>query len=793
MQKNFKKIVACGLCCIAILSGCSDSAKKDNNASRESEEKSTLLSDFMEKKQTSVEMVTEIKAKYKNEESIEYTEPLYNLEQDHIFVFKDLPIEVANDCDNIFEVFYDSELKENAYVDVDVEYSDDYTKGTVIIKPSMMYYCGEDGSIDDGTWGSRSKFWLVRYKDLKTGEALEKPIVTVFTIKRDLNTPTLRQSVNKNGEYVLSWTEVEGADYYEVYQRYTDLDYPSLEVSTQELSCTYDNFTSTIESEKRFQETYGDTEVADAQDYVMNSRLHEDDCFFVVAKSYDGKCSGLSNMCNVQEIAHQIPYSVGDFEKNYEGDTSLDLPAYVNMQMKDGSMGEYLIQYHQATVSLLEDGRIMIDAKVKNLDIEMPAIFFEGMEYDEFLEDVELVTQREDALASKSTVSKVDIDIPYLPDGEGEDTENHAPKETKKPENEQEGNHGQEEQQGNQKKKESENVESDIEISNKLKNSVYANSALSEWIAINMLDHKEEIYIGDFQESADTEKIQDAILEAYTQNPLIGVMESVDYDYKRNVIIVSYQLSEEETKQMQEASLKKAEEIANEVVRSGMSDYEKEEAINQYICENSTYNMDIYDYINSDGTVDSEATEKFVHSFTPYGILVENKGVCESYSEAFMMIAREAGLEAIIVTGTMEGVNHEWNRIKLDGKWYSMDVTNNDGDIFKNCYFNLSDEVAEVQLKQDKDALLDNYVTEYWADDMENEYYTKNDLVANDLTEAVEKLAVEIEKNDTAVIRVAEDFSKKEVEKIIEEVCNEKNLGFVKYYNIDGFLAIQKD
>ena len=162
MQKNFKKIVACGLCCIAILSGCSDSAKKDKNASRESEEKSTLLSDFMEKKQTSVEMVTEIKAKYKNEESIEYTEPLYNLEQDHIFVFKDLPIEVANDCDNIFEVFYDSELKENAYVDVDVEYSDDYTKGTVIIKPSMMYYCGEDGSIDDGTWGSRSKFWLVR-------------------------------------------------------------------------------------------------------------------------------------------------------------------------------------------------------------------------------------------------------------------------------------------------------------------------------------------------------------------------------------------------------------------------------------------------------------------------------------------------------------------------------------------------------------------------------------------------------------------------------------------------------
>ena len=76
-----------------------------------------------------------------------------------------------------------------------------------------------------------------------------------------------------------------------------------------------------------------------------------------------------------------------------------------------------------------------------------------------------------------------------------------------------------------------------------------------------------------------------------------------------------------------------------------MTDFEKEEAINRYLCENVTYNEKIYDYIKDDGTIDNNAVTEFSNSFTPYGALLENEGVCESYAEAFLLLAREAGLE----------------------------------------------------------------------------------------------------------------------------------------------------
>ena len=71
----------------------------------------------------------------------------------------------------------------------------------------------------------------------------------------------------------------------------------------------------------------------------------------------------------------------------------------------------------------------------------------------------------------------------------------------------------------------------ELNISEELQNSVYATSAMSEWIAINLLDHQDMIYLGDFPESADTENVFDATWEAYIQNPLTGMIDSVNYDY----------------------------------------------------------------------------------------------------------------------------------------------------------------------------------------------------------------------------------------------------------------------
>lgn len=63
-----------------------------------------------------------------------------------------------------------------------------------------------------------------------------------------------------------------------------------------------------------------------------------------------------------------------------------------------------------------------------------------------------------------------------------------------------------------------------------------------------------------------------------------------------------------------------------------------------------------------------------------YGGLIEKKGVCESYARIYKYILDEIGIENILVTGTAtnsSGVteDHMWNYVKLNGKWYAVDVT----------------------------------------------------------------------------------------------------------------------
>ena len=68
--------------------------------------------------------------------------------------------------------------------------------------------------------------------------------------------------------------------------------------------------------------------------------------------------------------------------------------------------------------------------------------------------------------------------------------------------------------------------------------------------------------------------------------------------------------------------------------------------------------------------------------------------------------AKKAGLDAVIETGKMSGVNHEWNRVKIDGSWCILDVTNNDIEEFPNAFFNLTEETSDGLLVPDKDVIV---------------------------------------------------------------------------------------
>lgn len=781
MKKKFTKTIALFLC-LVMAAGCNTSSKPTQTTSKESGSKGN-----------SITLLSDVKAKYANKEDVDYTEPMYNLEKDAVFTFDNLPeAYFENEEHDCFAVYYDSEMTKpvSIYVHNDID-----NKSVTISPRTTFYYNASEGSFINDNWGSHTKFWLVCNVDLKTGKMLDKPQVTVFTTKEELNTPTLEQSVGNTGLYTLSWSEVEGADYYEVY-RYRDVadGFSHIEVTTESTSCTHNDFKSAIDHEKHFKDTYRGTEidVDDPTIYSINRHIEEDGLYFVVARTNDGKMSGMSNICEVSKIANQIPVTISnDFSREYNGTTATVLPAYAKVEMVDGSNCDFLIQYHGAKLNLLNDGRIFVTCKFKNLPIYLPILSFTGMDYDTFKEETELITKREDELTTKSVTGNENITIPYLPT---QDINIPSTKETSAPDTVTETPSIDEPEPDDDSTKESPSAKTaSIDLDEELQNSVYANSALSEWIALNMLSYQEEIYLGDFPEYADSEKISAALAEAYNQNPLIGIMEQVNYDYNTKTLQVSYELSKEDTKKMQQESISKAKEIVASIITDDMNDYEKEAAINKYLCENGSYNEEIFDYINEDGTIAEDATEKFANSFTPYGILVENIGVCESYAEAFLLLAKEAGLEAIIVTGTLDGVNHEWNRVKLENSWYTLDVTNNDSQTVPNGYFNLSDELAANVLKENNAFLASPSPDWLQASDNNYEYYTKNQWVANDEDKAVDLLTVLLQTQDQAAIRLDGELNDTYAEQIAQNTCNKGKIASAKYYYRAGVLSIVKE
>lgn len=153
--------------------------------------------------------VEALKMKYAGNESVEYTEPIYNLERDHAFVFENIPDEVYtyNEYD-FFDVYYDSSLDEHMRVQLDIE--KDYDNHTLTVSPAFAFtYDVNLGCVEEDTWGSRSKFYLVQNVDLQTGEALEKPLVTMFTI-RNISSPGRTMKGQKlrvpiNGELIKCW------------------------------------------------------------------------------------------------------------------------------------------------------------------------------------------------------------------------------------------------------------------------------------------------------------------------------------------------------------------------------------------------------------------------------------------------------------------------------------------------------------------------------------------------------------------------------------------------------------
>lgn len=133
-------------------------------------------------------------------------------------------------------------------------------------------------------------------------------------------------------------------------------------------------------------------------------------------------------------------------------------------------------------------------------------------------------------------------------------------------------------------------------------------------------------------------------------------------------------------------------------IREGMTDFEKELQIIQYLVGKVTYPYARYL---------AHADTKDDHS--AYGALVRGEAVCEGYAEAFCWLADACDLETRFIYGWHNNEFHDWNMVKLEGNWYQLDITADDPTIhinlpngygwgnLRNQYLNLTD----AQMNQD--------------------------------------------------------------------------------------------
>ena len=106
----------------------------------------------------------------------------------------------------------------------------------------------------------------------------------------------------------------------------------------------------------------------------------------------------------------------------------------------------------------------------------------------------------------------------------------------------------------------------------------------------------------------------------------------------------------------------KAKWVVANYTDNSMSNLEKVRVLHDWLIHNAHY-----DYTYS--------------SYSANGVLVNGSGVCQSYAEAFLLLAQTAGIECVLVSGTADNGSgngpqgHAWNMVKLGDHWYHLDAT----------------------------------------------------------------------------------------------------------------------
>ena len=124
-------------------------------------------------------------------------------------------------------------------------------------------------------------------------------------------------------------------------------------------------------------------------------------------------------------------------------------------------------------------------------------------------------------------------------------------------------------------------------------------------------------------------------------------------------IIPYYSMTKDEIEDAKEIYYSGVQEALS-VVDDSMSDMQKALVIHDYICDLAAY-----------PDITNNENKEIYHS--AYGFFYDYNIVCAGYTLVYSYLMHELGIECEYVTSS--GMEHAWNKIKINGKWYNADLT----------------------------------------------------------------------------------------------------------------------
>ena len=534
-------------------------------------------------------------------------------------------------------------------------------------------------------WGLLPMYYLVQYNDLETGKLLEHPIVRRIRVSDEgfLSRPqNVAVNEEENGTFTVSWDPVEGAEsYYLVHLNSTDtkgvtrLD-PRLMAET---SATSWNSDQREEGERKL-DTYLNTALIGFVTEEDHKGLHSDGGFTdeeldamlngkgaqvaVIAKK-GVKVSKMSDLLDISDTMGNTPIKIASSAwlqlnpNNSDFQSLSDIPTQIPMVMADGHtrllpiivdperswiqtgnprttrdpQASLHVSYH------IGHSRFTNTFIVHNFD---PSTYLNDLAK---LKDDQEKNNRSGYISTNLTYSKESTS--KAPEDKIARTFPDTPVQ------------------------------------------VLGSSALSKYIAANLMSGYTDISLADFEEATSPRRVWDALDEAKDQNGLVPFIINANISAKDKVLHVELgttgatdqHLSPKDySAQINSA----ADKVVADIIKPGMDDAAKVRAINSWIIARTTYNYDSYHRTQEIWANPDPKTHRLPPELTPDhdagGVFFKGTTVCEGYANAFQLLALKSGVTSIVVTGTVtNGGGHAWNQVKINGQWKTVDVTWNDG------------------------------------------------------------------------------------------------------------------